>query len=266
MTYARLSRPSRFWISTAAVFGLAAMLAVVPPGLRAQGGNDRNGDFESARARMIETIQARARAAAPRTGVPAIDRRVLDAMVAVPRHAFVPAPLAPYAYSATPLPLTQGQNLASPYIVALMTHLAEIAPGDRVFETGTGAGYHAAVLAELGAEVVSVEVLPALANRARANLAPFGPRRIETHIADGYYGWPKGAPYDAILVKEALDHLPEPLVAQLAPGGRLVLPLGPLDGRQNLTVVTKSPEGEGTLERRRVLPVRFSPLQGGQRI
>jgi len=221
-------------------------------------------DRAEARSQMIAAIEARAARMAPITGVPEIDGRVLEALGEVPRHRFVPAPLARFAYLATPLPLGQGQNLAAPFLVALMTHLAEVGPGDRVFETGTGAGYHAAVLARLGAEVVSIEVLPDLANQARENLAELGPRRIETHIADGYYGWPPKAPYDAILVKEALDHLPEPLVAQLAPGGRLVLPLGPLDGRQHLTVIRKT--SEGGLERRRVLPVRFSPLQGGQRI
>lgn len=221
-------------------------------------------DFETARQEMLRAIGARAEATAAVTGVEQIDQRVLDAMAAVPRHLFVPDPLAPYAYLPTPLPLGYGQNIASPYLVALMTHLADIGPQARVFETGTGSGYHAAVLARLGASVVSVEVVPEIAGEARLHLARAGVDRIETHIGDGYYGWPAGAPYDVILVKEALDHLPEPLIEQLAPGGRMVLPLGPLDGNQQLTVIRKG--ADGTLDRRQVLSVRFSPLQGGQRI
>jgi protein-L-isoaspartate(D-aspartate) O-methyltransferase len=220
--------------------------------------------FADARSQMVQQVSKRAAATANVTGITEIAPRILDAMDRVPRHQFVPEKLRRFAYLPTPLPLGHGQNIASPYIVALMTHLADIQPGARVLETGTGAGYQAAVLTELRAEVVSVEVIEPIANTARLNLAETGHADVETHIGDGYYGWPKGAPYDAILVKEALDHVPKPLVSQLKPGGRLVLPLGPLDGRQALTVVTKT--GEGQTERRRVLPVRFSPLQGGQRL
>jgi protein-L-isoaspartate(D-aspartate) O-methyltransferase len=220
--------------------------------------------FADARSQMVQQVSKRTEATAQVTGVTEIAPRILDALDRVPRHQFVPDKLRRFAYLPTPLPLGHGQNIASPYIVALMTHLAAVDDGARVLETGTGAGYHAAVLTELGADVVSVEVIEPIANSARVNLAETGHAEVETHIGDGYYGWPKGAPYDAILVKEALDHVPEPLVGQLKPGGRLVLPLGPLDGRQALTVVTKT--GEGETERRRVLPVRFSPLQGGQRL
>lgn len=221
-------------------------------------------DFADARERMLKTIASHAEAAAPLTGVAEIDRRVLDAMGKVPRHRFVPEPLKRFAYLATPLPVGHGQNIASPYLVALMTHLAEVRDGERVLETGTGAGYHAAILSTLGADVVSVEVVEELADAARIRLVEAGFGGVETHIGDGYYGWAEGAPYDAILVKEAVDHLPEPLVKQLAPGGRLVLPVGPLSGEQQLTVVTK--QADGTLDRKEILAVRFSPLQGGQRI
>jgi protein-L-isoaspartate(D-aspartate) O-methyltransferase len=219
--------------------------------------------FEAQRGAMVRAVTARAQSTAPLTGIASIDRRVLDAMSRVPRHQFVPPTLSRFAYLQTPLPLGHGQNIASPYIVAMMTHLADVQPGTRVLETGTGAGYQAAVLAELGAEVVSIEVVGELANEARLTLAEVGHAQVETHIADGYYGWREGAPYDAILVKEAVDHVPDALLGQLSAGGRLVLPLGPLDGRQYLTVITKQTDGEMT--RRRVLPVRFSPLQGGRR-
>jgi protein-L-isoaspartate(D-aspartate) O-methyltransferase len=221
-------------------------------------------EFAEARQQMLTGIAAQAEAAAPLTGVEEIDERVLGAMASVPRHLFVPGPLQPFAYLPTPLPLGYGQNLASPYLVALMTHLADIQPGDRVFETGTGAGYHAAVIARLAEKIVSVEVVPEIADEARIHLARARVGNVETHIGDGYYGWPKGAPYDVILVKEALDHVPDPLMEQLAPGGRLVLPLGPLDDAQELTVIRKGRNGE--VRRRQVLSVRFSPLQGGQRL
>jgi len=221
-------------------------------------------DYSDQRAEMLRVIAAHAEATAPLTGIEELDPRVLDAMGQVPRHAFVPEPLSPFAYLATPLPLGHGQNIASPYLVALMTHLADIQAGDKVFETGTGAGYHAAVMAQLGAEVVSVEVVRELADAARVRLAEAGVGKVETHIGDGYFGWPQGAPYDAIIVKEAVDHIPKPLLEQLAPDGRMVLPLGPLSGEQQLTVITK--DGEGAINRKEILAVRFSPLQGGQRI
>lgn len=221
-------------------------------------------NFEAARKEMLQGIAAQAEATAPLTGVETIDQRILDAMAGVPRHLFVPEPLRPFAYLPTPLPLGYGQNIASPYLVALMTQIADVREGDRVFETGTGAGYHAAVMARLGARVVSVEVVPEIANEARIHLARAGVADVETHIGDGYYGWADKAPYDVILVKEALDHLPEPLMEQLAPGGRLVAPLGPLDSEQQLTVIRK--QADGSVKRREVLGVRFSPLQGGERI
>lgn len=221
-------------------------------------------DFSEQRERMLRGIAVHTQATSRFTGIESLDDRVIEAMRKVPRHLFVPEPLAPYAYLATPLPLGHGQNIASPYIVALMTHLVDIKAGDRVFETGTGAGYHAAVLAELGADVVSVEVVKEIANDARLRLAQAGVGDVETHIGDGYFGWAEGAPYDAIIVKEAVNHVPDALVQQLAPGGRIVLPLGPLTGEQQLTVLTKRDDGE--LDRRQVLAVRFSPLQGGERI
>jgi protein-L-isoaspartate(D-aspartate) O-methyltransferase len=220
-------------------------------------------DYRSLRRDMVRLVEVNAALTRGDTGIEALSPRVLAAMREVPRHLFVPEPLRPYAYNDHPLPLGHGQNLASPFLVALMTHLAELEPDDVVFETGTGAGYHAAVLAKLAAEVYSVEVVDPLAGLAAATLAELGVFNAHARSGDGYYGWPDHAPYDAILVKEAVDHVPAPLLNQLKAGGRMVLPLGSLQGGQYLTVVRKL--ADGTTRRTRVLPVLFSPLQGGER-
>ena len=213
---------------------------------------------------MVEQIRIEALLTAGESGVDTLDERILEAMREVPRHEFVPGDLARFAYLPAPLPVHPEQNLAAPFLVALMTHLAELEPGDRVFETGTGEGYHAAVLARLAREVYSVEVLPERASAAARKLDELGYRSVRVREGDGYFGWPEAAPFDAILVKEAVDHIPAPLIAQLKPGGRMVIPLGPVDGPQELTVVHKN-LGGGYREER-ILPVRFSPLQGGERI
>jgi protein-L-isoaspartate(D-aspartate) O-methyltransferase len=220
-------------------------------------------DFAARRALMVRLVQEEARLAAGITGVAEIDPRVLAAMGEVPRHEFVPAPLVPYAYLPTPLPVHPEQRLAAPFLVALMTHLAQVGPGQRVLETGTGEGYHAAVLVRLGAEVYSVELIPELARDAARRLADLGYAGVRVREGDGYEGWPEAAPLDAIVVKEAVDVVPRPLLAQLKPGGRLVLPLGPLEGVQQLTVVIKG--ADGSYRERRVLPMRFTPFQGGER-
>jgi protein-L-isoaspartate(D-aspartate) O-methyltransferase len=188
----------------------------------------------------------------------------MAAMGTVPRHEFVPVELRHLAYLDTPLPLGQEQNIAQPYLVALMTHLARVDARDIVFETGTGAGYHAAVLSMLAARVVSVEVVSPLALRASATLKALDYDNVEVIASDGYYGAPGKGPFDAMIVKEALDHVPPPLLAQLKRGGRLVLPLGPPQGPQFLTVIEKLPDGR--TRSTRILPVSFSPLQGGERI
>ncbi len=220
-------------------------------------------DAAAARARMVERIEAEAAASAALTAVPVLDPRVLEAMRAVPRERFVPAAQRERAYGPDPLPVHPEQNLAAPFLTALMLHLAAVQPGDAVFETGTDTGYQAALLARLGARVASVEVLPELVAVARRLLDELAPGAVALREGDGYDGWPERAPFAAILVKEAVDHLPPPLLAQLAPGGRLVLPLGPADGVQHLTLVVRGP-GD-TLTVRRVLPVRFAPFQRGSR-
>ncbi len=235
---------------------LAALLAA-PGSARAQP------DPAAARTAMVERIEAETAATAALTGVDRIDPAVLAAMREVPRDRFVPAALRERAYGPDPLPVHPEQNLAAPFLTALMLHLAEVGPGQRVLETGTDTGYMAALLLRLGARVVSVEILPELVAVARRLLADEPADRLHLVEGDGYDGWPEAAPYDAIIVKESVDHVPPPLLAQLAPGGRLVLPLGPADGPQQLTVIVRGAEGE--LRARRVLPVRFSPFQRGGR-
>lgn len=238
---------------------LFALLSVTAPG-RA----DDSDPFSERRSAMLALIAAQVRRSADLTGIAAIDPDIMAALGSVPRHEFVPPSLRDLAYLETPLPIGQDQNIAQPFLVALMTQLARVEPGDLVFETGTGAGYHAAVLSLLADRVVSVEVVAPLALRAAAKLKALGYDNVEVIASDGYYGAPGKGPFDAMIVKEAIDHLPPPLVAQLKPGGRLVLPLGPLDGPQILTVIEKL--SNGRTRATRIMPVRFTPLQGGERI
>ncbi len=241
----------------------AVILCAVAAATSAERAGD-DGDRVSERIDMLRTIGAHTAIAADETGVSEIDPRVMEVMGEVPRHLFVPEALTDFAYADTPLPVSDEQSIAQPYLVALMTHLARIAPDDVVFETGTGAGYHAAVLSKLARRVVSVEVLAPLALAASARLKRLGYDNVEVIASDGYYGAPRQAPFDAIIIKEAVDHVPPVLLRQLKPGGRMVLPLGPRDGPQFLTLIEKTASGE--LRRRRVLSVRFTPLQGGERI
>jgi protein-L-isoaspartate(D-aspartate) O-methyltransferase len=184
------------------------------------------------------------------------DPRVLEAMRKVPRHEFVPREQRPYAYADHPLPIGHQQTISQPYIVAAMTELAQVRPGARVLEIGTGSGYQAAVLAELGAEVYSIEIVEPLARSAAATLERLG-YRVQVRAGDGYQGWPEHAPFEAIVVTAAPPRIPEPLKQQLAEGGRLVIPVG--DFYQELVVLTRR---GGELERRSVFPVRFVPMTG----
>jgi protein-L-isoaspartate(D-aspartate) O-methyltransferase len=207
--------------------------------------------FTGARAAMVE-MQIAAR------GIH--DPGVLAAMRRVPRHEFVPARVRERAYADHPLPIGEGQTISQPYVVALMTELAAVAPGARVLEVGTGSGYQAAVLAELGADVYTIEIVERLAQSARATLDRLGYGRVHTRHGDGYRGWPEAAPFAAIVVTAAPPEVPPALLAQLAPGGRRVVPVG--TGEQELQVHERTPDG---IRVRRVTPVQFVPMTGGAR-
>lgn len=188
------------------------------------------------------------------------DEAVLQAMRIVPRHRLVPEDVRPYAYDDTPLPIGLGQTISQPYIVALMTELARVKPGHRVLEVGTGSGYQAAVLAQMGAEVYTIEILEPLARRAERDLAELGYTNVCVRAGDGYLGWPEVAPFDAILVTAGATHIPKPLVEQLKVGGRMVIPVGETLHTQSLRLLIKNEDG--TLDERDILPVRFVPLTG----
>jgi protein-L-isoaspartate(D-aspartate) O-methyltransferase len=201
---------------------------------------------------MIEDIRAIESASVP------IDRRVLDAMRIVPRHAFVPPSQVAHAYENRPLPIGYGQTISQPYIVALMTQLAAPQSTHRVLEVGTGSGYQAAVLAKLAGDVYSIEIIEPLAATARTRLRAYP--NVRTRVGDGYYGWKEAAPFDAIVVTAAAGNVPPPLLAQLKPGGRMVVPVGSSFFTQRLLLVTK--DANGRVRTRSVLPVRFVPLTG----
>jgi len=217
-------------------------------------------NYAQARAAMVETIAARDSTTDKALGREEIDPRVLQAMATVPRHALVPEDLRGAAYENRPLPIGYGQSISQPYIVAIMTDLLALQPGDRVLEIGTGSGYQAAVLAELGVKVYSIEIIEPLGELARKNLAGLGYDDIELRIGDGYYGWEEQAPFDAIIVTAAASHIPPPLIRQLRPGGHMIIPVGSRFLVQQLVLVDKDAAGEVTT--RQVLPVSFVPLTG----
>ena len=188
------------------------------------------------------------------------DTRVLSAMRSVPRHLFVPAQYRDQAYGDHPLPIGLGQTISQPYIVALMTQLADPDPDDVVLEVGTGSGYQAAVLAQIVKAVYTVELLAPLGEQAGKRLDELGYSNVTWRIGDGYHGWEEHAPFDAILVTAAAEHIPQPLVEQLKPGGRLVIPVGDASRVQTLMLVEKGQDGKTVS--RSLLPVRFVPLVG----
>ena len=188
------------------------------------------------------------------------DPAVVAAMEHVPRHRFVPEHYLRDAYEDTPLPIGHGQTISQPYIVAFMTELLDVQPGDRVLEIGTGSGYQAAVLSELTPNVFTIEILDALGAEAGERLASLGYSTVATKVDDGYYGWEENGPFDAIIVTCAAGHIPPPLIEQLRTGGRMVIPVGPVYDVQYLIRVTK--DDEGAIRSERLLPVRFVPMTG----
>ncbi|CDY78526.1 Protein-L-isoaspartate O-methyltransferase [Caballeronia glathei] len=217
-------------------------------------------DFASLRAKMVKDIALLTAGTSEETGRQSIDARVMAAMEQVPRHEFVPPAQVPYAYENRPLPIGYGQTISQPYIVALMTDLMMVKPTDAVLEIGTGSGYQAAIVARLARSVHSIEIVEPLGRQAQERLQRLGYTQVETRIGDGYYGWEAHAPYDAIIVTAAASHVPPPLVRQLKPGGRMVIPVGAQFLTQYLLLVHKS--ADGMVSTRQILPVRFVPLVG----
>jgi len=209
---------------------------------------------------LLAEIQRDAAATAGATGRRKFSARVMGAMNAVPRHRFVPPSNVGNAYANRPLPIGHGQTISQPYIVALMTELLEPQPDDVILEVGTGSGYQAALLADLIARVYTMEIIAPLAKSAGVRLQQLGYHNIEVKLGDGYYGWPEHAPYDGIIVTAAATSIPPPLIQQLKPGGRMVIPVGAPFYAQDLILVRKDAQGKTTTTS--VLAVAFVPLTG----
>ena len=210
------------------------------------------------RRHMVEVVAIHAELASDVLGKSALDERVVAAMGRVPRHAFVPAPLLRYAYDDMPLPIGFDKTISQPFMVAVMTDLLEPRPEEVVLEVGTGLGYQAAILAELSGCVWSIEIVEELATEAEERLLGLGYTNIGIRVGDGGQGWPEHAPFDKILLSAAAESCPPALVAQLRPGGRMVLPIG-VEGDQRVSVVEK--DASGGIDLRTLMPVRFSQLE-----
>ena len=218
--------------------------------------------YAAQRRAMVEEIRAIARDVATDTGRLTIDDRVLAVMDKVPRHRFVPPEEVRAAYANRPLPIGHGQTISQPYIVALMTDLIKPQPAAVVLEIGTGSGYQAAILADLVRTVCTIEIVEPLARQAQERLRSEGYSQVRTRIGDGYFGWEDCGPFDAIIVTAAASQIPPPLVRQLKPGGRMVIPVGAPFLAQYLTLVDKGVDGAVTT--RQILPVQFVPLTGAR--
>ena len=218
--------------------------------------------FAEARSAMVRAVAEDAERTAAWIGKAALAPRVMEALGRVPRHLFVPPELQHFGYLNRPLPIGYGQTISQPYIVALMTDLLAPEPGDVAFELGTGSSYQAAVLAELVAEVYTVEIVEPLAASATDRLDALGYDNVTVRAGDGYFGWEEYAPFDAIVVTAAASHVPPPLIEQLQPGGRMVIPVGGRFAVQQLLLLEKTEDGE--IITRQIAAVRFVPLTGGR--
>ena len=215
-------------------------------------------EYAQARQQLVEVIEQDVRDTSLYLDKETLDPRVMAAIGRVPRHDYVPAELRHRAYTNRPLPIGYGQTISQPYIVALMTDLIKPQADDSVLEIGTGSGYQAAILAELTGQVYSIEIIEALGKQATERLSEYD--NVTVRIGDGYYGWEEHAPFDAIVVTAAASHVPPPLVAQLKPGGRMVIPVGSRFLTQQLVLIEKDPDGQ--LTTRQIAPVIFVPLTG----
>ncbi len=215
-------------------------------------------DFAEARAALVAEIEAEVQATKSYLGYDELDPRVVAAMNRVLRHEFVPENERRLAYLNQPLPIGEGQTISQPYIVAIMTDLLKVFDGGKVLEVGTGSGYQAAVLAEVCDTVYSIEIVEPLGKQAARVLDKLGYDNVQTKIGDGYAGWPEQAPFDGIIVTAAAPYVPEPLIEQLSPGGRMVIPVDKNRGAQDLLLIEK--DADGKVKETRIIPVRFVPL------
>ena len=216
-------------------------------------------DYSRKRAKMVQEIQADVIWTSKYTGKKEFDKNVLAVMGTIPRQEFVSQLLQSRAYENRPLPIGHGQTISQPYIVALMTDLLNVGKNSKVLEIGTGSGYQAAILGKLVQEVYTIEIIPPLGKNAKARLQKLGYKNIHTKIGDGYYGWKEHAPYDAIIVTAASNHIPPSLLKQLKPGGRMIIPLGSPFATQQLVLVEK--DDQGGFKSKQILPVRFVPFK-----
>jgi len=231
-------------------------LCIIP--VPAHADRDEDPRFARARAKLLTAIEADVAATSRYIGFDRLDPAVMRAMGTVKRHRFVPDKYLSQAYENHPLPIGHGQTISQPYIVALMSNLLALSPGDRVLEVGTGSGYQAAVLAQMGMAVFTIEIIRPLAEAARQRLHDEGFDKVRVRIGDGYFGWQEYAPFDAIIVTAAADHIPPPLLEQMKNNARMVIPVGGPFAVQQLVLVTK--DQDGTPSTRQILPVRFVPL------
>ena len=218
------------------------------------------GEYATLRQQMIQAIEADVRVTSRYIGKTRLDPQIMAVMARMPRHEFVPETLRESAYENRPQPIGQGQTISQPYIVALMTDMLALESDAVVLEVGTGSGYQAAVLGELASTVYSIEIVEALGIQARERLNRLGYDNIQVRIGDGYAGWPEQAPFDAIIVTAAAEQIPEPLIEQLKPGGRMAIPVGAAWSTQELILLSKDEDGQ--VSKRSVLPVAFVPLTG----